>query len=79
MENRRDFGNLDCPWPQTSESLNGEFDAGHDEKFEQNALARQPHSGRHNNQQHFTRQAMQEKPEERERGKREKDEGRKKT
>ena len=56
---------------QTSESLNGEFDAGHDEKSEQDALARQPHSSRHNNQQHSTRQAMQEKPGEREREERE--------
>ena len=30
--------------PETSESLNEEFDAGHDEKSEQDALARQPHS-----------------------------------
>ena len=50
----------------TSESLNGEFDAGHDEKSEQDALARQPHSSKHNNQQQSTRQAMQEKPGERE-------------
>ena len=57
--------------PQTSESLNSEFDAGHDEKSEQDALARQPHSSRHNNQQHSTRQAMQEKPGERERKERE--------
>ena len=59
--------------PQTSESLNGEFDAGHDEKSEQDALARQPHSSRHNNQQHSTRQAMQEK--QGERGKRERKKG----
>ena len=52
--------------PQTSESLNGEFDAGHDGKSEQDALARQPHRSKHNNQQQSTRQAMQEKPGERE-------------
>ena len=61
--------------PQTSESLNGELDAGHDETSEQDALARQPHSSRHNNQQHSTRQAMQEKPGERERGKRKRKKG----
>ena len=49
--------------PQTSESLNGEFDAGHEEKSEQDALAvgvvseakqRQPHSSKHMNQQQST-------------------------